>query len=103
MGYPKGIPPLPPPRGGEGGLALTVPTYIQPSENVINVLVSVVRDIVVDRFCDIVAGGTVVVHPITGVLGGIVLGTMETTVHLLGRDGGEIGDVGLGVNHRVHA
>ena len=83
--------PPPPPQGGEGGLALTVPTYIQPSENIIDVLMRIVCDIIVDRLCDIIAGGTVVVVAIV------------RTVELLGRDGGEIGNVGLSINHRIHA
>ena len=52
---------------------------------------SVVCDIVVDRLCDIVAGGTIVVVAIV------------RTVELLWRDGGEAGDFVLRINHRIHA
>jgi hypothetical protein len=55
-------------------------------------LVRVVCDIVVDRLCDIVAGGTVV-H------GAVVLGAVVRAVELLGCDGGETGDFVLRVNH----
>jgi len=53
--------------------------------------VGVVRDIIVDRLCDIIAGGAV------------VLGAVVRTVELLGRDGGEAGDFVLRINHRIHA
>ena len=89
MGYP------PPPQGGEGGEAaqhdVCQPAH-RPSVYVFNVLVSVVCDIVVDRLCDIVTGGTVV-------LGAVVLGAVVRTVELLGRNGGETGDFVLRINH----
>ncbi len=44
-------------------------------------MVRIVCDIVVDRLCDIVAGGTIV-H------GAVVLGAVVRTVELFGRDGG---------------
>ena len=88
------IPP-PPPRGGRGSstycanLSEIAARIVVP---IIGVDVAVVlRPIVVGR-CNVVAGRAVVVH-----------GTVETTVDLLGRDGGEIGDVGLSINHRIHA
>ena len=87
-------PPPGPPRGGGGGgggLAGCVPTSRQPSVYVVNVLVSVVCDIVVDRLCDIVTGWDVV-H-------GVVLGPVVRAIKLLGRDGGEAGDFVLRVNH----
>ena len=53
---------------------------------------SVVCDIVVDRLCDIVTGGTIV-----------VVVAVVRTVELLWRDGGEAGDFVLRINHRIHA
>ena len=52
---------------------------------------SVICGIVVDRLCDIVAGGTVIVVAVV------------RTVELLWRDGGEAGDFVLRINHRIHA
>ena len=75
-------------------LAIAHPVPI-PSEIAAGIVVPIVgvdvtvvlRPIVIGR-CNVVGGGTVVVH-----------GTVETTVHLLGRDGGEIGGGGLSINH----
>ena len=55
--------------------------------SVVGVDVAVVLRPIVDRLCDIIAGGAV------------VLGAVVRTVELLGRDGGEIGNFGLSVNH----
>ena len=90
MGYP------PSPPGGEGGGGeaaqhdVCQPAH-RPSVYVVNVLVSVVCDIVIDRLCDIVTGWDVV-H-------GVVLGPVVRAIELLGRDGGEAGDFVLRVNH----
>ena len=84
-GVSQGDTPLPP-LGGEGGLALTVPTHIQSSVYIIDVLMRVVCDIIVDRLCDIIAGRTI-----------------ELTVYLFRCDGGEVGDFVLRINHRIHA
>ena len=94
MGYPKGIPPSPPPRGGGGSSTYCanlskIAAWVVVS--VVGVDVAVVLRPIVDRLCDIVAGGTVIVVAVV------------RTVELLWRDGGEAGDFVLRINHRIHA
>ena len=93
MGYPKGIPPSPP-RGGGGSSTYCanlskIAAWVVVS--VVGVDVAVVLRPIVDRLCDIVAGGTVIVVAVV------------RTVELLWRDGGEAGDFVLRINHRIHA
>jgi len=85
------------PPGGEGGRESS--TYCANLSkiaawvvvSVVGVDVAVVLRPIVDRLCDIVAGGTVIVVAVV------------RTVELLWRDGGEAGDFVLRINHRIHA